>query len=80
MEHLKDHALNDIPPVLLGGEWVDVGHDSAIRLDAISGSILHRCNGKIRKHSIDWLVAELPLLNWILHRSQKNVDLQCQLV
>ena len=53
-----------LPPVLLKGAWVDIGHDSAIILK--KGSILHRSGGVVRKHDLAWLVLDKPLLNWVL--------------
>jgi hypothetical protein len=57
-------------PVLLSGEWIDIGYDSAIRYD--EGKILHRFNGQVKKRKLSWLLEEVPLLNWILQNSQKK--------
>lgn len=65
---VESHSLiEQIPPILKSGGWVDVGHDSAIRLDG--EHILHRLNGKTKRHNLDWLVIELPLLNYILKKA-----------
>ena len=58
------HSTKDIAPVLLSGEWIDIGYASAIRLEG--DSIFHRVDGEVKKRKLSWLLEELPLLNWIL--------------
>ncbi len=74
---LKRTTLDSLPAIVREGGWIDIGHDSAIKLSG--RSLLHRCNGRVARRPVAWLVEELPLLNWILHReSEKGVDLPCQ--
>lgn len=54
----------EIPPVLQQGGWVDIGYDSALRVD--NGRLLHRLNGEVIRRSLDWLMVERPLLVWVL--------------
>lgn len=77
MKGSRRRLSDQLPPVLLAGGWVDIGHGVAIRLSG--RSLLHRCNGKVTRRGLGWLVNELPLLNLILHQSgEKSIDAECQ--
>lgn len=58
---------NLLAPILLAGDWVDIGYDSALKLSG--ESLLHRYNGRSYKRSFGWLVEDRPLLNWILSKN-----------
>lgn len=74
----KGHRQNvDLPPVLHGGEWVDIGHNCAIRLDG--NSLQHRVEGKVAKKPLCWLRDELPLLDWML-RQEKALTCDVSLI
>jgi len=60
-------VLDEIAPILLTGQWIEVGYDSAIKLEG--EIILHRYNGQIVQQKLSWLLDEVPLLNWILKNS-----------
>ena len=58
----------DLPPVLHGGGWVPIGHESAIRLS--NGELQHRVGEDIASKPLGWLRDELPLLDWILRQEK----------
>ena len=76
MKRPRRLLMDQLPPKVRSGAWVDIGHDCAIKLSG--RSILHRCNGKVTRRGLGWLVNEMPLLNWILHREENTVDSECQ--
>jgi hypothetical protein len=76
MRGRRKRLIDQLPPVLRAGEWIQIGHDSAIRLSG--RSLLHRCNGVTQRHGLSWLVHDKPLLNWMLHRENFIVDRACQ--
>lgn len=66
---ISDTQYRDlIAPVLLGGDWICIGHNSAIKLEG--DKIMHRLEEEVTAHDLSWLVDDLSLLNWIL--SQNN--------
>ena len=67
MSAVLDPRIDQIAPVVAAGGWVDIGYDSAIKLEG--GKILHRVSGVVKPRKLSWLVDELPLLNWILKNS-----------
>lgn len=67
----------DLPPILQDGGWVDIGHNSAIRLDG--EELQHRVGNKVLSRPINWLRDELPLLDWIL-RQEKALTCDVSLI
>lgn len=59
-----------VAPVLQKGDWVDIGHDSAIKLDAENEMLLHRLEGKVTRHFLSWLVTDRALLNYALSKGR----------
>ena len=66
--------IDQLAPVVRTGKWIDIGHDSRIKLSG--RMILHRCNGRVSRHGLGWLVRDKPRLNWML--AQNSVDSMCQ--
>lgn len=72
----KPRLIDQLPPVVRRGGWVDIGHDSKIRLSG--RTLLHRCNGVTSRYGLRWLVLDRPLLNYALHKCEIGVDAACQ--
>jgi len=58
---------NSLAPVLRNGEWLDIGYETAIKMEG--GKLLHRQGKRVTVRELTWLTEEMPLLNWILKNS-----------
>jgi len=65
--------MNRLAPVVREGKWIDIGHDSKIKLSG--RSLLHCYEGKTTRHGLEWLIHDRPLLNWVL--SKNPIDVSC---
>ena len=69
--------VNEFPPVLQEGGWVNIGYNSALKFS--EGKLLHKLNGRTFLRPESWLMVDRPLLVWILKHSnlKAEVDSAC---
>ena len=72
--------LHSVPRLLRSGEWVDIGHLSALRLVRNKARVdlfddvwmlHHKFEGRITARPLSWLTVDMPLLNLALKKTKK---------